>query len=1486
MLINILRYILLLVKKVLTSLLNFKFFKMNKVLLLMKARPLSKMRLLLLALFSLAIAFTNAQTIQLGSGTSTANNFPINYNWGYNYTQTIYTVAEMQAQGASASGGTITKIRFKPNNSVATTLWANWVVYLGNTTQTNFASTTNWVPFASLTEVFNGTIPANLTAGQWMELTLTTPFLWNGTDNIVVAIDENTPSYGSMPSWSSYTLAPPTGSKGIYYCNDSTNPDPAAPPTASGTTSAVAQIQFDGTLMDVCSGTPTGGTTALTPTSGNPNSAIAGSVTGATVASGLTYQWQYSDDAGATWINIVGQNSTALSTTAMSVYGTRDYRRATICGTDSAFSTPATFTTQLTYCVPTTSYTGDYISTFSTTNAIQNVTYTGSSNTAYVNKSGVDTIKAIIGTPFNFSLAYVGGSNTIRIWVDWGGDGTFDATDEVFVSSPTGAASPQSGTITIPGATLQGNYRMRVRASYGSSVPPACGNVSYGTTIDYTLLAISLPVSPSITQEATAPTCTDGTDLSTTGTPGTNEAWYWQTTATGTSTANDATTPWTVFENGTYYARAYNTLYSVWGDATSYTVTNMPTAPVPATPTAAANPACMSTTISVAAAPTGVVYYWQGTDNTSSLTTDNAVNPYTVSATGTYYVKAYETATQCWSDPVGVTVTIDTIIPNAPIANPSQYNICSSSTTSMISADATIQTLGSLTTTTAGGNGCTNGNMFNITALTSTIEVNSFDIIPYATGTQTVNVYQKNGTYVGSETNSGAWTLIGSYPINGTMGVLYNLDIDDFSIPAGSTKGVYIDFNAQYTTVTAGTTYSNTDISVAVGAGLCAAFSSVNTPRAFNGNINYTVSTPSATVNWYDAATGGNLVGNGSPLEAVGTSVLSSPATNGEYHFYAESVIGGCNNPTRTLVTVYVNDVNVDLLPVDASCNNGADGSFVLSNVYCGTAPFTYAIDGSSTFGAIPTDLSTGQHTVVVKDNAGNVSAPYTITIGGAAGPSGVVVSTYTNNQATVNWVANGAETSWTIEWGVPGFTPGTGTQIGTANVADTFYTITGLEGDSTYDIYVTTNCGSPYVDWGSTSVHTDCDPMAALGYCESFEDVPALGCWKVINANGDGDYWQVNTSGYYANTGTNALQMYTDYNAGNNDDYVVLPYMTLTGNEVLSFHYRAMSSFEPNDFEILLSTTGSNPADFTNVIYTDTVDNTTYRDTSINLSSFTGNVYIAFHIPNGGLDGYYLYIDDICINICNPVPGNDGMETVCRTQNTIDLSTVITSPYSNGTWEFTANQSLINGSIMNVSTLAAGTYHINYLVHGACTTDTTIAVITVQNPSSAGTNGLITACKNQPIDLFGGLSGNVDFGGTWYRPNGTAMTGSYFTTGTLVGQQVYKYIVSNGVCGPDTAEVTVNIQNCDYLGLDDLSVLDNVTIAPNPNTGNFQILGIPGADFTYEVLDLNGRLVVNTTKITSTITDVKLTDVQDGVYLVRIKGNNSERMIRVIKQN
>ncbi|HPT71585.1 MAG TPA: choice-of-anchor J domain-containing protein [Candidatus Cloacimonadota bacterium] len=188
-----------------------------------------------------------ADTIQVGTGTTTNTVLPIYSNYGYTYSQQIYTQAQI------AHAGDIQKLRFWWASGVLTNN-KDWVIYMGHTTKTTFSSTTDWVPLASMTQVFNGVVTAPAVPG-WMEITLSTPFTYNNTDNLVIAVDENTSGYATS-SWGSFTSGSNTG---IYYDSDSTNPDPAAPPTASSRVSNLPRIQlaFPNSTVPLAATTPT-----------------------------------------------------------------------------------------------------------------------------------------------------------------------------------------------------------------------------------------------------------------------------------------------------------------------------------------------------------------------------------------------------------------------------------------------------------------------------------------------------------------------------------------------------------------------------------------------------------------------------------------------------------------------------------------------------------------------------------------------------------------------------------------------------------------------------------------------------------------------------------------------------------------------------------------------------------------------------------------------------------------------------------------------------------------------------------------------------------------------------------------------------------------------------------------------------------------------------------------------------------------------------
>lgn len=282
-------------------------------------------------------------TVQVGTGTGTSSNNPINTNYGYTYSQQIYTAADIIAAGGY-SGTNITKIRFYLNTTAIPANSDSWTVYMGNSARTQFSSNTDFEPVANLAQVFTGTVTFPGSASNWVEITLNTPFVWNGTGNIIVAVDENTPSWGSSYSWS--TTATGSTNRSIYFRDDNINPDPTAPPTTPagslGRATSAPNIQF------VFSQAPCSG---LTPAPGNTLASTATICAGAgsnlslqnpyTSNSGMTFQWQANTGSG--WNDIAGATSRTYAATNLTV--TTQFRCNVTCdGTNTGASTPVTVT--------------------------------------------------------------------------------------------------------------------------------------------------------------------------------------------------------------------------------------------------------------------------------------------------------------------------------------------------------------------------------------------------------------------------------------------------------------------------------------------------------------------------------------------------------------------------------------------------------------------------------------------------------------------------------------------------------------------------------------------------------------------------------------------------------------------------------------------------------------------------------------------------------------------------------------------------------------------------------------------------------------------------------------------------------------------------------------------------------------------------------------------------------------------------------------
>lgn len=179
-------------------------------------------------------------------------------------------------------------------------------------------------------------------------------------------------------------------------------------------------------------------------------------------------------------------------------------------------------------CHPTSVFNNNYISTFLTNNAIENITY----NSPEINQNGYGNymemiVSQVAGGSFNFSMDYVEGANGVKIWIDWNNDSLFEEEEVVFYLANENAN--KTGTIMVPADKVSGNYVMRLRAESGQTANPSlCEQITYGEALDFTLsipclIEVDPPTADSQQILAQGQTLAD---LIVNGDPEANFIWY------------------------------------------------------------------------------------------------------------------------------------------------------------------------------------------------------------------------------------------------------------------------------------------------------------------------------------------------------------------------------------------------------------------------------------------------------------------------------------------------------------------------------------------------------------------------------------------------------------------------------------------------------------------------------------------------------------------------------------------------------------------------------------------------------------------------------------------------------------------------------------------------------------------------------------------------------------------------------------------------
>lgn len=434
---------------------------------------------------------------QIGGGTATHAFLPAYSCSGFNYSQQIYTATEIGT--AVGTNNMITSVKFFVSTTAATQANYNqWVVYMGNTTQTDFPTTTSWIPAGNMTQVYTGTLPA-MTAGTWVEIPLATPFLWDGTSNVVVAVDENSTGTSCTANWGSYSAGT---NRGMLYYNATTNPNPTNPPTATSRYAVLPRLQLTATVLPSCTNVPPLNIAVSNIT------ATSASVSW-TATQNATYVVRYRVLPSGAWqtINVTTPFTNNVLLSGLIEQTQYEVEIATICGTQGAFSAPISFSTPaLTYCSSgTATVTNGYIN---------NVTMIGTNVPATTNNSGsstytdysIDPSKTITllrnstNNTLSVGRTIASSTYTTNAWIDFNGDGVFNnnpvgtAGGERVMNLGYSNTTPVTANFDVPANAYIGNskIKMRVIVYFNTPTDPCMNLTSNGEVEDYQIKFIDL----------------------------------------------------------------------------------------------------------------------------------------------------------------------------------------------------------------------------------------------------------------------------------------------------------------------------------------------------------------------------------------------------------------------------------------------------------------------------------------------------------------------------------------------------------------------------------------------------------------------------------------------------------------------------------------------------------------------------------------------------------------------------------------------------------------------------------------------------------------------------------------------------------------------------------------------------------------------------------------------------------------------------------
>lgn len=296
------------------------------------------------------------------------------------------------------------------------------------------------------------------------------------------------------------------------------------------------------------------------------------------------------------------------------------------------------------------------------------------------------------------------------------------------------------------------------------------------------------------------------------------------------------------------------------------------------------------------------------------------------------------------------------------------------------------------------------------------------------------------------------------------------------------------------------------------------------------------------------------------------------------------------------------------------------------------------------------------------------------------------------------------ASYAWTFDGGTPATATGTSVNVSFATAGSHNITVTAtLDGET----------GS-----ASTNVNIIECSLQTLPFRCGFESNENTECWTFFDADGDGygwdlDYW--NGSNYHHNgTGVaGSASFINQVGVLTPDNWMITPQIQVPAEgATLNWYVGGVdASYFSEHYTVLVSTTGTNTTDFTNMVFDGNVANVNFTLKSLDISAFAGqNIYIAFRHCNSS-DIYWMLVDDIEV-----IAGQHaGISNV--TDATVQLYPNPTSNVLNINAEGVQEVSVIdingrtvmtekNVNTVNLSDLANGVYYVRVITNNGVATE------------------------------------------------------------------------------------------------------------------------------------------------------------------------------------